>query len=76
MSDHQQELDATGLNCPLPVLKAKKTLDKMTSGHVLRVISTDPGSVDDMASLAKNAGHQLIESRQESDKYLFLIRRG
>lgn len=76
MTDFDQELDACGLNCPLPVLRAKKTLDKMASGQVLQIIATDPGSVEDMAALARQAGHELLESRQESDKYYFLMKKG
>jgi tRNA 2-thiouridine synthesizing protein A len=70
------ELDACGLNCPLPVLRTKKTLDKMASGEVLQIIATDPGSVEDMAALARQTGHELVETRQESDKYYFVMRKG
>ena len=76
MSDIHHELDACGLNCPLPVLRAKKTLDKMASGEVLQIIATDPGSVEDMAALARQMGHELLESRQDDDKYYFLMRKG
>jgi tRNA 2-thiouridine synthesizing protein A len=64
MTDFDHELDACGLNCPLPVLRTKKTLDKMASGEVLQIIATDP------------AGHELVETRQESDKYYFVMRKG
>ncbi|MDX1529601.1 MAG: sulfurtransferase TusA family protein, partial [Gammaproteobacteria bacterium] len=63
MTEFHRELDACGLNCPLPVLRAKKTLDKMASGEVLQIIATDPGSVTDMAALARQTGHELLESR-------------
>ena len=76
MTGFDHELDACGLNCPLPVLRTKKTLDKMASGEVLQVIATDPGSVEDMAALARQSGHELIESRQESDRYYFRLRKG
>jgi tRNA 2-thiouridine synthesizing protein A len=76
MADFHHQLDACGLNCPLPVLRAKKTLDKMDSGEVLQIIATDPGSVTDMAALARQTGHKLLESRQDSDKYYFLIEKG
>jgi tRNA 2-thiouridine synthesizing protein A len=76
MADFDHEVDACGLNCPLPVLRAKKTLDKMASGEVLRIIATDPGSVVDMAALARQTGNELLESRQESDKYYFLMKKG
>jgi tRNA 2-thiouridine synthesizing protein A len=75
MSDFDHELDACGLNCPLPVLRTKKTLDKMASGEVLRVIATDPGSVEDMAALVRQTGHEMLESRQESDKFYFLVKK-
>ena len=75
MSNFDHELDACGLNCPLPVLRTKKTLDKMASGEVLQVVATDPGSVEDMAALARQTGHHLLESRQESDKFYFLLKK-
>ena len=75
MTEFNQELDACGLNCPLPVLRNQKTLDKMASGEVLQIIATDPGSVEDMASLVRQTGHQMLESRQESDKYYFLVKK-
>ncbi len=76
MTEFHHELDACGLNCPLPVLRAKKTLDKMASGEILQIIATDPGSVEDMAALARQTGNALLESRQESDKYYFLMKKG
>jgi tRNA 2-thiouridine synthesizing protein A len=75
MSEYHHELDACGLNCPLPVLRTKKTLDKMASGEVLQIIATDPGSVEDMASLVRQAGHEMLETRQESDRYYFLVKK-
>ena len=75
MTEFDHELDACGLNCPLPVLRTKKTLDKMASGEVLHVIATDPGSVEDMAALVRQTGHQMLESRQESDKFYFLLKK-
>jgi TusA-related sulfurtransferase len=55
-----KELDARGLNCPLPILKAKKALADMTAGQVLRVISTDAGSVRDFQAFAKQTGNELV----------------
>ena len=75
MTEFDHELDACGLNCPLPVLRTKKTLDKMASGEVLRVIATDPGSVEDIAALARQTGHEMLESGQENDKYVFLLKK-
>lgn len=75
MANFDQELDATGLNCPLPILRAKKALATLATGQVLRVVSTDPGSVKDFDAFAKQTGNTLVESRQESGKYLFLIKK-
>ncbi len=70
-----QELDASGLNCPLPILRAKKTLNAMDSGQVLHVIATDPGSVKDFDAFAKQTGNELIESKEEGGKFHFLIKK-
>ena len=75
MANFDQELDATGLNCPLPILRAKKALATLTTGQVLRVVSTDPGSVKDFDAFAKQTGNTLVESKQEAGKYLFLIKK-
>lgn len=75
MANFDQELDASGLNCPLPILRAKKTLNGMESGQVLRIIATDPGSVKDFEAFAKQTGNELLESAEEEGKYLFLIRK-
>ncbi|BAU58353.1 sulfurtransferase TusA family protein [Halorhodospira halochloris] len=74
MADFDQELDATGLNCPMPILKAKKTLATMNSGEVLHVIATDPGSVQDFDSFSKQTGHELIEQGEEEGKFHFYLR--
>ncbi|AUB82529.1 sulfurtransferase TusA family protein [Candidatus Thiodictyon syntrophicum] len=73
---HDQELDASGLNCPLPILRAKKTLNAMAAGQVLHVIATDPGSVRDFDAFAKQTGNELTESREEGGKFHFLITKG
>jgi tRNA 2-thiouridine synthesizing protein A len=75
MSAFDQELDATGLNCPLPILRAKKTLTGMTSGQVLRVVATDPGSVKDFEAFAKQTGNALLSSGEEAGKFVFMIKR-
>lgn len=75
MSDFDQELDASGLNCPLPILRAKKTLNGMTAGQILHVIATDPGSVKDFDAFAKQTGNELIESKEEGGKFHFLIKK-
>jgi tRNA 2-thiouridine synthesizing protein A len=75
MADHNQELDASGLNCPLPILRAKKTLNGMDAGQVLHVIATDPGSVKDFDAFAKQTGNELMESKEDGGKFHFLIKK-
>lgn len=75
MPSFDQELDATGLNCPLPILRAKKALAALTSGQILRVIATDPGSVKDFEAFAKQTGNELLESGEEGGKYTFLLKK-
>ena len=71
----QKELDTRGLNCPLPILKAKKALADMASGDVLKVVSTDPGSMRDFQAFAKQTGNELIEQTTVSDEFVHLLRR-
>lgn len=73
--DFNKEFDATGLACPLPVVKTKKALGDMASGQVLRVIATDPGSVCDMVAFAEQTGHALLEQTSESSKFVFYLRK-
>lgn len=70
-----KEFDASGLACPLPIVKTKKALVDMASGQLLRVISTDSGSVCDMEAFAEQTGHKLMHSGQESGKYVFLLQK-
>lgn len=70
-----QELDARGLNCPLPILRAKKALNGMTSGKTLRIIATDPGSVKDFQAFAKQTGNQLLESGETGGEYTFILKK-
>ena len=67
-------LDAKGLNCPLPILKAKKALNQVPSGGILQVLSTDPGSVADFEAFCRQTGNELLESKTEGDVFVFLIR--
>ena len=69
------ELDTSGLNCPLPILKAKKALASLRSGQLLRVIATDPGAVRDFEAFSKQGRHELLESREEDGKYYFLMKK-
>ena len=75
MMNADKELDARGLNCPLPILKAKKALADMTSGQVLRVISTDAGSVRDFQAFAKQTGNELVEQQTVGDEFTHILRR-
>jgi tRNA 2-thiouridine synthesizing protein A len=72
---YDREYDASGLVCPLPIVKTKKSLAELASGQVLRVLATDPGSVADMAAFAETTGHTLLSSTQEGGKYVFLLRK-
>ncbi|MBV8666429.1 MAG: sulfurtransferase TusA family protein [Burkholderiaceae bacterium] len=73
--EFQKELDARGLNCPLPILKTKKALAEMASGQVLRVLATDPGSVRDFQAFAKQTGNELLSHTAEGKEFTFLMKR-
>lgn len=75
MSDFQQELDARGLNCPLPILRTKKAINSLTSGQILKVIATDPGSVRDMEAFCKQTGNTLISTSETNGEYTFMIQK-
>jgi tRNA 2-thiouridine synthesizing protein A len=70
-----KELDVRGLNCPLPILRTKKSLGELTAGQVLKVIATDPGSVKDMAAFAKQTGNELISTAEVGGDYVFLMKK-
>jgi tRNA 2-thiouridine synthesizing protein A len=69
------ELDTRGLNCPLPILKAKKALTGMESGQVLKVLSTDTGSVRDFAAFAKQTGNELLSQTTEGSDFVHILKR-
>ena len=69
-------LNAQGLACPMPVVKARLEIEKLASGEVLRVIATDPGSVSDFDNWTKMSGHDLLESNESDGIYTYLIRKG
>lgn len=75
MMDAQKEIDTRGLNCPLPILKAKKALADLQSGEVLRVLSTDPGSVRDFQAFARQTGNELVEQSTTGDDFVHYLRR-
>ena len=72
---HDTEIDTSGLQCPLPILRAKKALSDLTSGQVLKVVSTDPGSKRDFTAFAKQTGNALVDSREDGPVFEFLFRR-
>lgn len=71
-----KELDASGLACPLPIVKTKKALNDLTSGQILKIISTDRGSIADMAAFAEQTGNELLSSSEEGGKYVFMMKKG
>jgi len=73
MSNMPAELDASGLQCPMPLLKAKRALNALAGGERLRVVATDPGSVRDFEVFCAQSGHELLESRQEGGRYYYLL---
>ncbi len=75
MSDFDSELDASGLNCPLPILRAKKAIAALDSGQTLRIVATDPGSVKDFEAFCKQTGNELVSSGEEDGKFAFLIKK-
>ena len=76
MAEFDDELDATGLNCPLPILRAKKALNGLETGKILHIIATDPGSVKDFEAFAKQTGNELMSSSEEGGKFMFLMKKG
>ena len=70
-----RELDARGLNCPLPILRTKKSLDAMAPGEILKVVSTDSGSVKDMQAFAKQTGNELLGSQESGKEYVFFLKK-
>ena len=73
--DIHQEVDARGLNCPLPILRTKKALSEMTSGQILRVLATDPGAVKDFQAFAKQTGNQLLSCDEAGPVFEFVFQR-
>lgn len=69
-----KELDARGLNCPLPILRTKKSLAGMHAGQVIKIVATDPGAVKDFLAFAKQTGHELLSSDQNNGEFIFFLR--
>ena len=70
-----REIDARGLNCPLPILRTKKALHDMTSGQTIRITATDPGSVRDFEAFARQTGNALLEHGEDDGAYWFVLKR-
>ncbi|MEJ6024324.1 sulfurtransferase TusA family protein [Ramlibacter sp. PS4R-6] len=70
-----KEIDTRGLNCPLPILKAKKALADMQSGQLLKVVATDSGSVRDFQAFAKQTGNELVEQQTVGEEYVHVLKR-
>ena len=75
MAEFDRELDASGLDCPLPILRARKVLGEMEHGKTLRVISTDRGSLKDFEAFSRQTRHPLLSSSEENGKFVFLLRK-
>ena len=75
MMQAEKEIDTRGLNCPLPILKAKKALADMHSGDVLKVVSTDPGSMRDFQAFARQTGNDLVDQQTVGDEFIHVLRR-
>ena len=73
--DFDKELDARGLNCPLPILRTKKSLNDMVSGQVLRVLATDPGSVKDFQAFSKQTGNELLLAETATSEFVFFMKK-
>lgn len=73
--DISKEIDTRGLNCPLPILKAKKALGELTSGELLKVVATDAGSVRDFQAFAKQTGNELVEQQNIGVEFIHILRR-
>ena len=76
MSEFNSELDARGLNCPLPILRAKKAMNGMNSGEVLKIVATDPGSVKDFEAFCRQSGDVLLDTQEAEGEYTYMIKKG
>lgn len=75
MIQADMELDARGLNCPLPILRARKSMNELTAGQVLKVLATDPGSVKDFEAFSKQTGSELLLAGEENGEFVYLLRK-
>ena len=70
-----KELDCKGLSCPLPILKTRKAIDELSSGQILKLVCTDPGSINDLTSWSSSTGHILLSSNEQDGIYIYLIQK-
>ncbi|MBU2831509.1 sulfurtransferase TusA family protein [Acidithiobacillus ferriphilus] len=75
MMEHDQELDARGLNCPLPILRTKKAIAALASGQVLKIVATDPGAVKDFEAFARQTKNPLLEHAEAAGEFIFFIQK-
>jgi tRNA 2-thiouridine synthesizing protein A len=73
--EFDKELDARGLNCPLPILRCKKSLAELQPGQILKVVATDPGSVKDFQAFCKQTGHELLEHEASGGEFIFVMKK-
>ena len=76
MTDFNDELDARGLNCPLPILRAKKAINGLEAAQTLKIIATDPGSVKDFEAFCKQTGNELVSTSEDGGEFTFFIKKG
>ncbi|TCV84109.1 sulfurtransferase TusA family protein [Sulfurirhabdus autotrophica] len=73
--NYDKELDARGLNCPLPILRSKKALNELVAGQVLKIMATDPGAIKDFQAFAKQTGNELLSSAEAGSEYTFFMKK-
>lgn len=73
--NYDKELDARGLNCPLPILRSKKALNELVAGQVLKIMATDPGAVKDFQAFAKQTGNELLSSAEAGAEFVFFMKK-
>ena len=76
MTEPTRTVDASGLACPMPIVRTRQAIDDLASGDVLEVISTDRGSLTDIPSWADTLGHTLVDAREDGEKFVYLIKKG
>ena len=72
----EMELDTKGMNCPMPILKAKKAMKELDAGSTLKIFATDPGSVEDFGAFCRTGGHELVENTEADGVFTYIIKKG